>query len=70
MEHAKSYRDENDGSRVRVVFCSVCGKEGLQLAQEPNCPGEFVDNSAPKSKQSKVDVRKFVLDLDNKSEQK
>lgn len=57
MEHAKSYRDENDGSRVRVAFCSICGKEGLQLITEPNCPGEFVDNLSSNT-------------LDNKSEQK
>ena len=33
----------NDGA-VGVVFCSVCGKEGLQLILEPDCPGKIVSN--------------------------
>lgn len=53
MEHAKSYRDENDGSRVRLVFCSVCGKEGIELVKDPNCPGEFVDNDLDNKSEQK-----------------
>lgn len=42
-EHRKAqYRD---GAGVFVAFCKDCGKEGLQLMLEPNCPGKIEDKN-------------------------
>lgn len=55
MIHSIGYYSQGD-SRVRIQFCRKCSKEGLQLALEPDCPGEIPkinDQSLDKEKQAK-----------------
>lgn len=46
MRHETAYYSEGD-SHIKIEFCRICGKEGLQLALEPECPGEIPKINSP-----------------------
>ena len=41
-----NYRDDE---RLKVVYCNVCGKEGLKLILEPECAGVYEDRDLTKT---------------------
>ena len=39
-QHITSFYSQ-EAMGVKTIFCKKCGKEGLQLVLEPDCPGEI-----------------------------
>ena len=46
-QHITSFYSQ-EAMGVKTIFCKKCGKEGLQLVLEPDCPGEVEEKKIDK----------------------